>query len=670
MLYVLKIVVKKVLSLFLFLGSISCFYGQSIIVDQTTYTTEQLVTDILVGTPCANVSNITSSTGTDFGSVNGIGYFTEPTGNFPFSEGVLLTTGNAANAEGPETGTLSDGSGAWPGDADLEAAINTDLDGVPGDDLVAGESNNASIIQFDFVPSASSFDFNFIFASEEYGTFQCGFSDAFAFLLTDTSTGAVTNLAIVPNSNPPIEVSVFTVRDNTHNGACNSVNPNIFDSYYGPTTGLPPGDSPTNFLGYTRSLTASSAVTPGVTYNIKLVIADDGDTLFDAAVFLQAGSFSIGLDLGNDITISAGTAACDGDTVTLDTGAPTADHTWYLDGVEIMGETSSTLDVTVPGTYSVDVEFSAGCTAFDEIVIEFVDVPVANPAQDLSGCNGTNTFPFDLTENDDDVLGTQAAGDYTISYHESQADADTGANPLTSPYSNTSDPQTIFARIESTVNTDCFDTTSFELSIEGIGFTDPIDDLVLCDDDTDGFRDFTLTDQDLAIATSAGFAPADVTITYHISQADADADVSPLASPYTNTGSPETIFVRIEENATPLCFGTTTFGLIVNALPTINAVTDLEACDDDTDGLAEFTLTDKDAEVLGGQTDITVTYHETLAEAQSGANALASPYINTGNPQTVYIRLENTITGCVNTNTMDLVVNPLPVGVTPTPLEA
>ena len=95
-----------------------------------------------------------------------------------------MTSGDIANAPGPEAGVISDGTYAWVGDGDLEAAI-------PG--LNAGDTNNASIIEFDFVPVTDHMSFDFIFAAEEYGTFQCTFTDAFAFLLTDTA-GVTTNL--------------------------------------------------------------------------------------------------------------------------------------------------------------------------------------------------------------------------------------------------------------------------------------------------------------------------------------------------------------------------------------------------------------------------------------------------------------------------------------------
>ena len=53
-----------------------------------------------------------------------------------------MTSGDVLNAVGPESGVISDGDFTWPGDADLESVI-------PG--LNMGDTNNASIIEFEFV---------------------------------------------------------------------------------------------------------------------------------------------------------------------------------------------------------------------------------------------------------------------------------------------------------------------------------------------------------------------------------------------------------------------------------------------------------------------------------------------------------------------------------------
>ena len=337
------------------------------------FTVEELVTDVLIDSQCNQAFNITSSTGSDFGSTNGIGYFEANGSSWPFENGLIMTSGDVANAPGPESGVLLDGTYAWPGDGDLEAFI-------PG--LNAGDTNNASIIEFEFVPVSNSMSFDFIFAAEEYGTFQCTFTDAFAFLLTD-SAGNTANLAIVPGTDDPI--SVLTVRDDQYNGACESVNEEWFANYYGPG-GLPPLTSPTNFIGHTEVMTASATVIPNEVYTIKLVVADDGDTIYDSAVFIDGGSFDIGqLDLGEDILVSSGNALCEGQEIVLDAGALPNNSTieWFMDGALIEGETGVNLTVTETAFYSAIITVdNTDCSYGDDILVEFFQSPVISTVED------------------------------------------------------------------------------------------------------------------------------------------------------------------------------------------------------------------------------------------------------------------------------------------------
>tara|TARA_R110002049_G_scaffold92446_4_gene229240 strand:- start:1618 stop:8298 length:6681 start_codon:yes stop_codon:yes gene_type:complete len=733
-----------------------------ITVNQTTYTVPELIEDVLIDSPCATVSNFNWSTGSNFGQENGIGYFTALPGAFPFEAGIVLNSGDAMEAEGPETGTQS--SGGWPGDADLENAIPA---------LNPGDSNDASFIEFNFVPIANSISFDFLFASEEYGGFQCGFTDAFAFLLTDLSTTAVTNLAIVPGTTDV--VSVFTVRDNAYNASCPSVNPTFFDSYYG-AGGLPPGNSPIDFRGYTTSMTAFSNVTPGNTYNIKLVIADDGDTAYNAAVFLGAGTFNLGGDLGDDVTIDAGTAICSGGSVPLDTNLPTATHTWYLDGVVIPGETGSTLNATENGVYSVDVVFSATCQATDSVLIEFIPGPMVENTIDIITCNNpSGNEIFDLTVNDteaigsqiaadvtisyhnslsdaqlglnpiadpanyignetypeiihiriedvasgtcsdvdtfnldvitsvlnqapdmevcDDVsndgvemfnlelqtatvLGTQLASEYTVTYHNSFADADSGDNPLVSPY-NGSNGEYIFVRIESLIDSDCYTATTlpnggFTLIVNPNAIAVQPSNMVVCDDvSEDGFEIFDLTTQETTIL--GGQDPANYTVTFYENLTDLEAETNPILNPttYQNIDSPEQIvYVRVNDNINPTCYGSTTFNLIVNALPTAITPTPLEVCDDGTpDGFTSIDLSIKNNEISGGNPDYAVSYYLTQLDAETETSPLAIPYTNISNPQIVYVRVEDVTTGCFTTTTLQLDVVQAPVAFTPTALE-
>ena len=330
------------------------------------FSVDELVTDVLIDSECNQAFNVTYSTGTSFGSTNGIGYFEANGSSWPFQDGLIMTSGDVLNAVGPESGVISDGDFTWPGDADLESVI-------PG--LNMGDTNNASIIEFEFVPISNSISFDFIFAAEEYGTFQCTFTDAFAFLLTDSS-GNTTNLAIVPGTDDPI--SVLTVRDDEYNPSCESVNEEWFANYYGPG-GLPPLTSPTNFIGHTEVMTAQANVIPNEIYTIKLVVADDGDTLFDSAVFIDGGSFDIGqLDLGEDILISSGNALCAGQEIILDAGALPNNSTieWFMDGVIIEGEYGVNLTVTETAFYSATITVdNTDCSYSDDILVEFHQSP-------------------------------------------------------------------------------------------------------------------------------------------------------------------------------------------------------------------------------------------------------------------------------------------------------
>ena len=263
--------------------------GENVVVDQDIFTPEQLIEDVLIDSPCASVSNIIASTGSIISPIlpNGIGYFFSNGIDFPFEDGLLLTTGDASRAGGPNNDNLSDGN--WAGDEDLDTYLGVD-------------SNDATFIQFDFTPQADTISFDFLMASEEYdmGTFECNYSDAFAFLLMDSEDN-VTNLAVIPNTNTPILVT------NIHpdnNATCGGINEEYFGAY------TPNSGSPISFDGRTTVFTAESAVIPGETYTIKLVIADDRDNSFDSGVFIKAGSFNLGGDLGDDKPIITKYSPC------------------------------------------------------------------------------------------------------------------------------------------------------------------------------------------------------------------------------------------------------------------------------------------------------------------------------------------------------------------------
>lgn len=526
----------------------------SIEVSDNVYTVDELVRDILFNSPCAQVSNITYSTGINFddSQPNGIGYFSMDGDGFPFEQGLLLSTGHVVEAAGPNDELINSGGTSWLGDSDL-------------DDLLGVSSRNATIIEFDFVPLSNTISFDFMMASEEYtgatgGTDECTYSDAFAFLLTDAENNT-TNLAVIPGTTTPI----LTTNIHPENASCPAINEEYFGEYI--TEDLPP----MNFNGRTVVFTAQSPVVIGETYHIKLVVADDSDTQYDTGIFLKSGSFDIGeLDLGDDITIEAGTASCLNEPMVLDTHVPNFEHVWYKDGIAIDDEISSIISVTEPAVYTAQIIFSNTCILSDEITVEFLSVPVANSANDLLSCSTNDQASFDLTENNADILGTQNTSDFTITYHASQANAITGFESLVTPYNNVSNPQTIYARIEDN-NSGCFATTTFQISISAPTHTATSVDLIGCDFDNYGVIDFNLEDHNATVLN--GQDATQFNISYYTSQANAESASNTLPNSYQSSG--ETVFVRVESVESENCYVTNSFNLIISDNPITNFSTEV-----------------------------------------------------------------------------------------------
>jgi len=238
--------------------------AQNIAVDDT-YTAQQLVENVLVNSPCANVSNFSISGGAFATGEHSYGYFNAGGSGFPLANGVVLSTCRANYTPGPNSSILSDSAPNWLGDSDLAQALNI------------SNISNATVLEFDFVPLTSTISFDYIFASEEYhGTASCNYSDGFAFLLKVAgSSNPYQNLALIPNTSIPVKVT--TVHPNIP-GGCGPQN----EAYFGSFNGT---NSPTNFNGQTVVMTARGSVIPGTTYHIKLVIADEANPQYDSAIF-------------------------------------------------------------------------------------------------------------------------------------------------------------------------------------------------------------------------------------------------------------------------------------------------------------------------------------------------------------------------------------------------
>ena len=426
---------KHFFTLIIILIQINVF-SQNITVDDT-YTAQNLVENVLFNNSgCATISNFNVSGNNSYAYFNGNG------SAFPFAEGIVLSTGNANNTVGPNTSLSSDNLGT-PIDADLAILFSDTLD--------------TTVLEFDFVPVTNYMSFEYIFASEEYQEFNdntCHYSDVFAFLIKKVGDPSYTNIAVIPNTTTPVQVTTVHgyVSDN-----CTAQN----EEYFGSWNSMTDLNVPINFNGQTAVLTAESVVVPSETYHIKLVIADHTNFEYDSAVFLKAGSFNIGTDLGVDILRSTENALCGTSTTVLDSGIPGAiSYTWTRDlppyddiYTALAGGNTQTYTVSSEGRYKVEIDLGSGCVSEGIITVEYGAFPVLVDS-DLVSCNddGSDFSTFDLSNAYDDIT----AGNNTLiveNYYHTfiEADANSGGEITNfDNYSNTAQDEEVFARVKNT----------------------------------------------------------------------------------------------------------------------------------------------------------------------------------------------------------------------------
>jgi gliding motility-associated-like protein len=525
--------------------------AQSITIDDSSRDASQLV-QLLLENSCTTASNISIS------SSKSTAYFNNNASAFPIKEGVIIRNGIAKYTEGKYTGNNLSSQLNNNSDFDLQKISNSAGQNIPISDV--------AYLEFDFVPLSNKFSFDFLFASNEYGNFQCGFSDVFAFLLTDLDSKITTNLAIIPGTEDP--VSVKNIRDTKYNSSCASVNSNLFSTY----TPTNPSLSNLNMRGFTQVLKASAVVIPNHAYRIRLVIGDANDSNYDSAVFLSSGSFTTNIDLGPDQNI------CDGNKVEIKTGLtdPKYKHSWKKNNQTIIGENQETLMVKEVGTYQVTIkQIGTNCVITDEIT--FRDLKINTP-KDLRNCNsGAATYIYDLTQNSARNLGLDGSL-YELFYFTEPTDAKENTNPIVDPQRfGSSAQQTIYIKIKNkTTNAFCNSTLPFQLLLDAPITPKKINDIELCDIVKGNKVD--LTQNNLAILD--GLDSNLYAFSYYSSEQDAANNSNSLSMNYSIPPNLKTITIwtRITNVLNRSCFTIMSFNIVVNTLPMVDVLPNVVEC--------------------------------------------------------------------------------------------
>ena len=505
--------------------------AQTITVDNSK-TPTQLVQDLITAGSCVQPTNI-SINGYDFGGgEKSFAWFDSNGSGFPLDKGLLISTGKASSAVGPNTSLLSEGPTSWPGDTDLERAIN--------------ETNtiNATVVEFDFVAVTNYVSFNYIFSSEQYlsnpGSNQCNYSDGFAFLLKENGSPSNQNLAVVPGTTIPVKVT--TVRGS--GTICPAANAQYFDAFNG-------SNHPTNFNGQTKVMNAEADIIPGRSYHIKMVIADQGNNLYDSAIFIGGNSFNNDYAMGDDRLIADGNPLCAGETLTVtpDYIVPgTLNYTWLKDGTPIPGYinvSSPTYTINATGVYTLVADIGT-CTVRGYIQVEYAPITANNTA--LSQCDNNNDGI--ATFNLNDATSVVTGGDTSMiiqGFYRTISEAQNQQNIITTPQAfQNSAGNTVVARVKNGFN--CVAYATITLQVNSSSVLTPIAPVEVCDYDAtqdDGFYQFDLTNITQQI-TNNNTLPSGALIQYFASSADALNLSNPLPNPYSNTTAfQQNIYARV-----------------------------------------------------------------------------------------------------------------------------
>lgn len=177
-------------------------------------------------------------------------------------------------------------------------------------------------------------------------------------------------------------------------------------------------------------------------------------------------------------------------------------------------------------------------------------------------------------------------------------------------------------------------------------FTSPIVSNKVCTDTNSQYQLFNFNTITAEIFSAVN--PSNYSISYHLSQPSAQANVSPLPTNYTNITNPQTVYARIRNL-------NTNYVQILPVVLTVSSVKDpvyltvMTQCDDDNDGQVVFDLTAPFSLI---NTSNPIAIYSNLNDAKSGTNPISSNLnaysMSSQNSSIVYYYRENLVGECDN----------------------
>lgn len=255
----MRISIYQILFLFSFYFFINHDLFAQLVVDPTA-TPEELVENIVD-------ESISYSDIIYYGDTLSSGVFsTIDTTDLGMEEGIILTTGRAILAIGPNDDSYVGYENTLPGHPLLSQ-------------VYSAYSYDACGLDFNFIPNNDLILCKTIFGSEEYPESYLYWFEGFGVFFTGSKSDGNyytdTNTANVPYTPLPI---------NVHN--INNTIPSYPELYIDNSNG-----QYIQYDGFTVAIDLYIYVIPDSTYNVKILTADYGDRYYDSGVFIEKNSF-------------------------------------------------------------------------------------------------------------------------------------------------------------------------------------------------------------------------------------------------------------------------------------------------------------------------------------------------------------------------------------------
>ncbi len=339
-------------------------------------------------------------------------------GFIDFENGIIMSSGSVGNIAGPNE---SDGSST---DHDFGFQNDPDFDALT--DSTNG-TDDAVFIEIEFIPDGDTLTGTFVFASEEYneyappdGAFSANnqFYDVMAFFVNGI------NYSLTADGD---DVSINSV-NKTLNAA------DFIDNDFGD---FDPDPTPFDIApdGFTKRLSWTAPVNPGVINTLKFGVADGGDASFDSWLLIDRDSFKV-LNAPVDIDLSVSVQGPGGE---IESVTPMLIST----EIENLGSNATEREISVVHTLPDGVTINGGGAASvaesgvngDEwLCISTASVPQLVECRSItpigtSAGNSTSVFNFTTDPIDASLIGTSIVN--TVNVSTTDNDTVSGNNDIT-----------------------------------------------------------------------------------------------------------------------------------------------------------------------------------------------------------------------------------------------